>query len=70
MAGGTSEIGVLIGTVILSRIWILVGIDRNEKPLHLFSHSLRSSDGYVSPHDTASGRTEMDSRNSDHFQYL
>ena len=35
MAGGTSARGVLIGTVILSRIWILVGIDRNEKPLHL-----------------------------------
>ena len=33
VAGGTSERGVLIGTVILSRI--LVGIDRNEKPLHL-----------------------------------
>lgn len=50
--------------VILSRIWILVGIDRIEKPLHLFTHSPRFSTCYVSTHDTASGHLDMDSWNN------
>lgn len=38
--------------------------------MHLFTHSPRSTERYVSPHDTISGRLDMDSRNSTIFNTI